>query len=96
MMSPSMTLAEVFRAAGKAHHRAFAATNGDDPSWPEWYAQDLAPTLSHFLGAKLEPDMIATALRTADAEMRARAPLADWPQYYADWFFAHYPAHAHS
>src|SRR5687767_10590903 len=46
LMPPRITLAEIFRAAGKAHHRAFAATKGDDPRWPEWYARDLAPMLS--------------------------------------------------
>jgi len=87
-MTRSTTLAQIFRAAGKAHHRAFAATNGDDPRWPEWYAQDLAPTLSAVLSIELKPDALAMDLKTADAEMRARAPSADWAMYYADWFLA--------
>ena len=87
-MTRRATLAEIFRAAGKAHHRAFAATNGDDPRWPEWYAQDLAPTLSAVLGIELEPDALAADLRTVDAAMRTRAPSADWTLYYADWLLA--------
>jgi hypothetical protein len=86
MMTRRATLAEIFRAAGKAHHRAFAATNGADPRWPEWYAQDLAPTLSAILGTELKPDALAADLRMVDATMRTRAPSADWTLYYADWF----------
>ena len=87
-MTRRTTLAEIFRAAGKAHHRAFAATNGDDSRWPEWYARDLAPTLSAVLGIELEPDALTADLKTVDAELHARAPLADWTLYYADWFLA--------
>ena len=92
MMSPRTTLAEFLRAAGKAHHRAFAATSGEDPGWAEWYARDLAATLSAFLGIELRPDTLTADFKTVDAEMRARAPLADWAQYYADWFLARHPA----
>jgi CO/xanthine dehydrogenase FAD-binding subunit len=92
MPASRRALAEIFRAAGKAHHRAFAATNGDDPAWAEWYAQDLAPTLSDFLGTTFVPGELAAALRALDADMRARAPLAEWPLYYADWFLARQPS----
>ena len=91
-MTRRTTLAEILRAAGKAHHRAFAATNGDDPKWPEWYAQDLAPTLSAVLGTELQQDALTADLKTVDAEMRARAPSAAWAMYYADWFLARHAA----
>jgi hypothetical protein len=87
-MPPRITLAEIFRAAGRAHYRAFAAANGDDPRWPEWYARDLAPMLSSVLGTELKPDALTADLKIVDAEMRARAPSADWTLYYADWFLA--------
>lgn len=89
-MTTQQTLAEIFRGAGRAHHRAFAATNGDDPDWPEWYARDLAPTISAVLGTELRQETLSAGLRSADAEMRARAPSADWTQYYAEWFLARY------
>jgi hypothetical protein len=89
-MTTQQTLAEIFRGAGRAHHYAFAATNGDDPEWPEWYAQDLAPTLSAVLGTELKKDRLSADLKAADADMRARAPLADWTQYYAHWMLARY------
>jgi hypothetical protein len=96
MMSPRLTLAEIFRAAGRAHHRAFAATNGDDPGWPEWYARDLAPTLSAVLGIELQQDALAADLKTVDADMRARLPSANWTLYYAEWFLARHSSHARS
>jgi hypothetical protein len=92
-MTKQQTLAEIFRGAGRAHHRAFAATNGDDPDWAEWYAQDLAPTLSAVLGTELRLDILSADFRTVDVEMRARAPSASWTLYYADWFLARYSSH---
>ena len=92
-MTVGTTLAEIFRAAGKAHHRAFAATNGDDPCWPEWYARDLAPTLSAVLGIQLGPDALETDFKRVDAKMRAQAPAADWTLYYAEWLLARYSSH---
>jgi NAD(P)H-hydrate epimerase len=83
-----VALAQLFRATGQAHHQAFAATNGDDAEWPEWYARHLALPLSRVLGRALPHDALATALRDVDVDMRAKAPAADWPQYYADWFLA--------
>ena len=43
MTEPRTRIAELFRAAGQAHERAFAATNGEDPEWPVWYARHLTP-----------------------------------------------------
>lgn len=78
----------LFLTAGKAHHHAFAATNGDDPEWSDWYGKHLAPTLSDFLGTAIDPEALAADLKRVDAEMRASAPSADWTFYYADWFLA--------
>jgi len=36
--STTARVAELFRDAGTAHHRAFAATHGEDAEWPAWYA----------------------------------------------------------
>jgi hypothetical protein len=89
-MTTQQTLAEIFRGASRAHYQAFAARHGSDPAWPDWYARDLAPTLSAVLGTELEQASLRNDLRTADTEMRARAPSADWTQYYAGWFLARY------
>jgi hypothetical protein len=88
MAGSRTALADIFQAAGKAHHQAFAATNGDDPEWPEWYARHLAGVLSELLGAELRPDALATDFKSVDEEMRAPDPAAEWTLYYADWFLA--------
>ena len=88
MNDKRQALAHLFRSAGQAHHQAFAAVNGDDPEWPEWYAQYLAGPLSQLLGTQIESAQLAATLRDLDAEMRRVAPSADWPLYYTDRFLA--------
>ncbi len=39
-------LADLLRAVAEEHHAAFAATDGVDPEWAEWYAHRLVPRLS--------------------------------------------------
>jgi hypothetical protein len=31
-------LANLLNETAEAHHKAFAATEGEDPDWPIWYA----------------------------------------------------------
>jgi hypothetical protein len=81
-------IAELLRGAGQAHHHAFAATNGEDPEWPAWYARYLTPALSDLLGTSFAPGALAEALGKADAEHRAMAPSQDWAEYYAAWFLS--------
>jgi len=81
-------LARLFRAAGAAHHQAFAATNGDDPEWPAWYAGYLATPMRELLGDAPALDALAGQLRALDAEYRARTPQLPWPEYYAQWFLS--------
>jgi hypothetical protein len=88
MDNQRQALAQLFRSAGRAHHRAFAAVNGDDPEWPEWYAEYLAAPLAQLLGTSVETPQLAASLRGLDAEMRRVARSADWTLYYADWFLA--------
>jgi NAD(P)H-hydrate epimerase len=88
-MSDSRTrIAELLRGVGQAHHQAFAATNGDDPEWPAWYARYLTPALPELLGVAVTPEALAGQLRTVDAEHRAKAPTQDWAEYYAGWFLS--------
>lgn len=91
MAEPRTALAQLFRTAGQAHHKAFAATNGDDPEWAEWYARYLAVPISELLGTTLSPEALGAALRNIDRQMRSVAPSAEWTVYYADWFLARYP-----
>ena len=42
-------LADLFRETGRAHHAAFAATDGADPEWPIWYAKYLQAPIAEAL-----------------------------------------------
>jgi hypothetical protein len=92
-MPSSTTRAELIgllRQAGSAHHRAFAAVNGEDPEWPRWYAEYLSEPLGRLLGVEFAPDTLTTELAALDTEHRSQAPDADWSGYYADRFLARY------
>lgn len=77
-------LAELFRNAGRAHHEAFSATDGDDPDWPIWYAGYLQEPLSKQLDMHFHKSQLIYCLMDADLDHQARSPESDWPEYYAD------------
>lgn len=79
-------LAGLFRDAGAAHHRAFLATNGDDPEWPIWYASVLQPKLVELLSAPWTKSEVVYLLVRAERERRAVNPPPDWPEFYAKLF----------
>lgn len=76
-------LQELLEAAGVAHHRAFAATNGADDAWPQWYAEYLRGKLSPPL--KLEPpsSQLAQSLLLYHLDYRRLRHAGKWPEYYA-------------
>ena len=80
------SLAEMFRAAGRAHHTAFAATNGVDPEWPIWYAEHLHTPITELLQTPFTISELVHCLIDADVEHSARAPESEWPEFYADHF----------
>lgn len=88
----SVRLARLFRDAGAAHHAAYAATNGDDPDWPDWYAAWLAAPMAELLGSALPTAALAAELRAVDAEHHRAPPGTAWPEYYAEWFLRRYPS----
>jgi hypothetical protein len=85
MTSPTdiATLAALLRETGTAHHHAFAASDGDDPEWPRWYAEHLVGPLQS-RGIRLTVDRLAAELGRLDAEHRAAAVSAPWAEYYAE------------
>lgn len=79
-------LAELFMQTGKDHHLAFIETDGEDPDWPQWYAEYLKPRLPKLLEASgLSRPSIAQALIEADQHHRESGH-AEWPQTYAQFF----------
>lgn len=79
-------LADLFRAAGAAHHRAFASTNGEDAEWPAWYAEYLAPRLHALAGRPFDIQHLAGTLQRLDAELRELGSREPWPEFYARVF----------
>lgn len=80
-------LAALLRDAAEAHHAAFAAVDGEDPSWPEWYAAHLLaperrPAFERALGRAISTGDLAACLERAE-EMRQVAPAGAWPEQYA-------------
>lgn len=76
-------LSVLLREAGTAHHKAFAATNGDDPDWPRWYAEYLLPKLAGLLPAPLTVAELAARLQQLEDERARLDPSADWATFYA-------------
>jgi len=83
-------LADLFLETGQAHHAAFAATDGDDPDWPIWYAEHLQKPMANALGASFTKSQLIYCVMNADFEHAARAPESDWPGFYADQFVERY------
>jgi hypothetical protein len=83
-------LAALFREAGRAHHQAFLATDGEDPEWPIWYAERLQAPLNAALGVVLSRSEIVHALVAADRAYREQGPAEEWPSFYARAFLSRY------
>lgn len=76
----------IFLDAKETHAKAFAATDGQDPEWPLWYADFLMKPLGVVLSASFTKSELVYLLVLADKEQRLRAPGADWASYYARFF----------
>jgi hypothetical protein len=70
----------------EAHHKAFSATEGEDPDWPLWYADYLLEKIRKMLNAKFTKSELIYMLVKADKEMGLNAPAAYWPRFYATFF----------
>lgn len=83
-------LARRFREAGRAHHQAYLATDGDDPEWPLWYAEHLHAALQQDLGVRFTRSELVYLLVLADKTHREEAPETDWPAFYARLLASHF------
>jgi glutaredoxin len=83
-------LVDVFLETGRAHHAAFAATDGVDPEWPIWYAEHLQTPIADALRTPFTKSQLIYCLMDADFEQTARAPESDWPEFYAKQFIERY------
>ena len=77
-------IAALLVETGKAHHDAFASTNGKDPDWPIWYADYLKDRLAEHFGMAFTRSKLVFCLMRADLEHQMRSPDSDWTVFYAD------------
>ncbi len=73
---------ELLSQVGPAHHQAFAATDGDDPDWPTWYAAWLLERLRGHSPVIEEPELVRLLEEAAQAH-KASDGSEDWPAFYA-------------
>jgi hypothetical protein len=83
-------LANVLIETAEAHHKAFAATEGEDPDWPLWYADYLLEKMRHMLKAKFTKSELVYLLVLTDKENGSVAPGAYWPRFYAKFIISRY------
>lgn len=78
-------LAELLERASIRHHEAFAATNGDDPDWPLWYATYLEDGIAEILGGAPARSRIVQCLLNAKEEHLSSGSDRPWPEFYATY-----------
>ncbi len=71
-------VADLFTTTARAHHAAFAATDGADAEWPIWYAENLQEPLGDALGVAFTKSQLVYCVMNADFEFAARVPGRDW------------------
>lgn len=73
----------LLRQVGPAHQEAFAATDGEDPDWPRWYAEWLLENLSGEPGTVPDEAGLAALLEEAADAHASAGGVDDWPAFYA-------------
>ena len=83
-------LANLLNEAAEAHHKAFSATEGEDPDWPLLYADYLLEKMRQMLKAKFTKSELIYLLVSADKKNGVVAPGAYWPRFYAKYIISRY------
>jgi NAD(P)H-hydrate epimerase len=83
-------LANLLNETAEVHHKAFAATEGEDPDWPLWYADYLLEKMRQMLKAKFTKSELIYLLVSADKKNGVVAPGAYWPRFYAKFLVNRY------
>lgn len=84
------TISDCLIETAEAHHKAFAATEGEDPDWPLWYSDHLHERMCNLLKAKFTKSELIYMLVMADKKMGLHAPGAYWPSFCARLFVQEY------
>ena len=83
-------LANLLNEAAEAHHKAFTASEGEDPDWPLWYADYLLEKMRQMLKARFTKSELIYLLVSADKKNGVIAPGAYWPRFYAKYIISRY------
>ena len=83
-------LANLLNETAEAHHKAFAATNGEDAEWPIWYADYLLDKMRRMLNSKFTKSELIYILVSAEKENGRMAPDAYWHRFYANFIVSRY------
>lgn len=83
-------LANLLNETYEAHHKAYAATNGEDNEWPIWYADYLFDKTRRMLNSKFTKSELIYFLVSAEKENGRNAPGAYWPRFYANFIVSRY------
>jgi glutaredoxin len=82
-------IAGLLTETAHAHHKAFESTDGADPDWPIWYADFSKDKFAEQFGLKFTRSKLVYCLMNADMEHKARAPEAEWSEFYANEIVEH-------
>lgn len=80
-------LVTLLSQAGEAHHIAFEDVGGEDPEWPQWYAEHMAGRAATVLGRDLATGELADLLSAAAAAHDGSDE--PWPEAYARYVLEH-------
>ena len=86
------SLGLLLKETASAHRAAFAATDGDDPDWPIWYADHLLEPMQKLLNVEFHKSQLIYCLMTADFDYQARELECNWTEFYASEFIEHFAA----
>lgn len=79
-------LSKLFTETATAHQEAFAATDGNDPEWPIWYADYLQEPISEILHTRFLKSSLIYCMMNADFEYTAREGDVQWQKFYSEHF----------
>lgn len=77
-------ITELFISTGKAHHRAFIETDGEDPDRAIWYGKYLEEPLADTLTTKLSPGENSERLTSLDKKFSSLSAPEHWTKIYAN------------
>jgi hypothetical protein len=83
-------LANLLNETAEAHHKAFSATEDEDPDWPIWYADYLLEKMRQMLKARFTKSELIYLLVSAEKKNGVVAPGAYWPRFYAKHIISRY------